>query len=353
MATAVAPVRVDEGRRDAVTVALGAWLLVGLFLDGYMHTTRVGQLESFFTPWHGVLYTGFVASAVWISLPMLRTRGPLPVRLAALPDGYAAGALGAVIFAMGGMGDSVWHTLFGIEVDLEALLSPAHLLLLAGAMLILTTPARAAWRRPGSRPAFAAFLPALLSVTLATLLVSFFFMYASGLYEFHATAAFAREFEPGSPLAAHPWLEEVLSGAGVVARLATTVILMVPALLLLRRWTPPRGAFTVLFTIYAAFMLVLNDFRLPEMMVAGLVTGVVADLLVARSRPSPQRPGVLRAFAVVVPATLWLAHFGLLAAGGNLGWPFVLWGGVVLFGAGTGYALSLLAVPPPLPADAA
>jgi hypothetical protein len=47
----------------------------------------------------------------------------------ALSAGYGLSLLGALIFIVGIMGDLVWHTLFGIEVDLVALLSPTHLLL--------------------------------------------------------------------------------------------------------------------------------------------------------------------------------------------------------------------------------
>lgn len=333
--------------RDAVMAALAAWLLAGLLLDGYVHNTSGEQLENFFTPWHGVLYSGFAASALWIALPLLRHHGRLRARFGALPDGYALGLLGAAIFAVGGMLDAVWHSILGIEVDLEALLSPPHLLLLAGAMLVVTTPARAAWRRVGDSSSLRAFMPALVSVTLATLLVGFFFMYSSGLYDFHATARFAHLFDPGGELVDFAFLEEILVGFGVVARLATTVILMVPALLILHRWTPPRGTFTVLFTTYAAFMLVLGDaFQQSELMIAGVAAGLAADVLVAWLRPSTNRPKALRAFSAAVPAVLWITHFGLLAAAGNLGWSFVVWGGVVLFAAGAGYALSLLAAPP-------
>lgn len=326
--------------------------MVGLLVDGYVHNTRGDQLESFLTPWHGLLYSGFLASALWITWPMFRASGSHRERLAALPDGYAAGAMGAVIFGIGGFADSVWHSILGIELDLEALVSPPHLVLFAGAMLILITPARAAWRRPGATDhTLRAFMPALMSVTLATLLVAFFFMYASGLYDFHATTMFATFFEPGGRFADDPFLQEVLNGSGVVARVLTTAFLMIPALLMLRRWSPPRGTFTVLFTTYTAFMLVLENFAIPAMVAAGCLTGVVADVLVARLDPRPDRPTAIRLFAAAVPATLWLLHFGVLAVVGVLGWPFVFWGGTVLFGAGTGYALSLLIAPPSLPSE--
>lgn len=344
--TTAAVTGVRTRSRDGLTILFGAWLMIGLFVDGYVHNTRGEQLESFFTPWHGLLYSGFVAAALWITAPMFRAQGSIRERLAALPDGYAGGALGAFVFGVGGLADSIWHSVFGIEVDVEALLSPPHLVLFAGAMLILTTPARAAWRRSGRSQSLRGFLPALGSITLATLLVGFFFMYSSGLFDFHATAEFAALFADGARFAEHPFLFEVMAGFGVVARLFTTAVLMIPALVILRRWDPPRGTFTVLFTSYGAFMVVLETFRLPEMVAAAALTGVVADVLVARLAPRPDRPHAVRAFAAVVPAVLWLAHFALLAIAGNLGWPFELWGGVVIFAAGAGYLLSLLAVPP-------
>lgn len=37
---------------------------------------------------------------------------------------------GAFIFGLGGFGDMIWHTVFGIEVGTNALFSPTHLMLL-------------------------------------------------------------------------------------------------------------------------------------------------------------------------------------------------------------------------------
>lgn len=347
MATATIETTTRTGTRDGVTAMLSGWLMLGLLVDGYMHNARGEQLESFFTPWHGLLYSGFLATAVWILWPLQAARGPVRDRVATLDPGYALGAVGAVVFAVGGFADAVWHSMFGIEVDLEALLSPPHLVLLAGAMLVVTTPARAAWlRRDDDAPGLRAFAPALASVTLATLLAAFFLMYVSGLFDFHATADFVAAFAPGGVLVEQPFLQEVLTAFGVAARLLTTVLLVVPVLLLVRRWVLPMGSLTILCTAYAVFMLVLGEFRLPEMVAAGVVAGVVGDVLIARTGPGPDRVGAVRVLATTVPAVLWGAHFVLLAVAGNLGWPFLLWGGTVLLAAGTGYGLSLLAVPP-------
>jgi hypothetical protein len=53
-------------RQDLVTVLLATWLIGGLGLDGWAHSTLEGRVESFFTPWHAVFYTGWTATALWV-----------------------------------------------------------------------------------------------------------------------------------------------------------------------------------------------------------------------------------------------------------------------------------------------
>ncbi|HSE45781.1 MAG TPA: hypothetical protein VLA89_10700 [Gemmatimonadales bacterium] len=60
--------------------------------------------------------------------PRARKDGPQR----ALPVGYGLSGLGALIFAAGGMTDLIWHTIFGIEAHVEALLSPTYLVLALG-----------------------------------------------------------------------------------------------------------------------------------------------------------------------------------------------------------------------------
>jgi hypothetical protein len=58
--------RPTNERTDLITVLLGTWLMLGLFLDGYAHTNFIDELESFLTPWHAVFYSGFIATALWV-----------------------------------------------------------------------------------------------------------------------------------------------------------------------------------------------------------------------------------------------------------------------------------------------
>src|SRR3546814_9496965 len=59
-------------RERTVAVAFGIWMVVGLFLDGWAHDNN--KPESFFTPWHGVLYSGFAAATLAAVLVAARSR---------------------------------------------------------------------------------------------------------------------------------------------------------------------------------------------------------------------------------------------------------------------------------------
>src|SRR6266508_5887602 len=146
-----APARV-RWRDDLVTVALAAWLMLGLFLDGWAHNTRP-QMETFFTPWHAAFYSGFAATAAWMVWLVWTRRRAGGTWRASVPAGYGLGLAGLAVFVLSGLGDLSWHLAFGIEQDIAALLSPTHLGLFTGGFLISTTALRSAWAGSRSRPA--------------------------------------------------------------------------------------------------------------------------------------------------------------------------------------------------------
>lgn len=51
---------------DRVAAALSGWLVGGFLLDVWAHHNLPSTLETFFTPWHGVLYSGFLAVAAFL-----------------------------------------------------------------------------------------------------------------------------------------------------------------------------------------------------------------------------------------------------------------------------------------------
>ena len=73
-------------RFDRTMVLLCSWLILGLYIDGWAH--RHHQIETFFTPWHAILYSGLlaVASLVLVMLYKNRSQG-YPWR-STMPVGY-------------------------------------------------------------------------------------------------------------------------------------------------------------------------------------------------------------------------------------------------------------------------
>src|SRR5262245_6998021 len=118
----VRPVAAAGVRFDWLFVAVSSWLVGGGALDVWAHF-HVPQLETFFTPWHGVLYSGALALMVLVVFTVTRNRLAGAAWSRAMPAGYGLSLVGLGVFFAAGAGDALWHTLLGIEVDLEALVS--------------------------------------------------------------------------------------------------------------------------------------------------------------------------------------------------------------------------------------
>jgi hypothetical protein len=65
-----------SSREHLITVLLAVWMTAGIFIDGWAHI-NIPRLETFFTPWHAVFYSGFLATAGWVVYQAVRrTSGP-------------------------------------------------------------------------------------------------------------------------------------------------------------------------------------------------------------------------------------------------------------------------------------
>jgi len=329
--------RLDERPRatwrdNLITLVLALWMEAGGLLDGWAHT-NIPELETFWTPWHAVYYSGFGATAAWVGLLALRHWQRGRRGLAAVPVGYGLGLVGAVSWPVVGGLDALWHTVFGIERGPEVLLSPTHLLLGLSELLLLTSPLRAAWADPASprAPRFGAFFPALLSATLAAQVVAFFLMYAMAFLQLFAA----------------PEVTQAVS-----AVLITNLLLVGTMLLLLRRWQTPLGSFALLFCAQAALLNVVVNFAAWPSVPIALAGGLAADLLVRALRPTPARPAAFRGVAVLTSLALWSIYMVSLSVAGILGWSPPLLAGAVTLPAGSSFALALLMAPPPVPVAA-
>ncbi|HEV3353929.1 MAG TPA: hypothetical protein VG076_13460 [Acidimicrobiales bacterium] len=330
MGAATGAGRVDDTarrfpRQSAAVVVFGTWMIVGLFLDGWSHNHQ--RPETFFTPWHGVLYSGFLVGVAWFWLEQ---------RSAHAEPGLVGGRLtgvGFTIFAAAAVGDFVWHTLFGIERNIAALLSPTHLLLMTGGLLLVTAPVRDAWARPSRAAGWRELWPVVGSLTLTVALVLFFLQYLSAFRSVVVAQPAGTSFR---------YFVETAEIRTISSVLVTNAVLMGAVLFTIRRWRPPPGAFTVLFTMTAVAMSGLDSFGRLPLALCAVTGGLVADVLVLGRSPT-------RVIAGVTPAVLWLSYFVVFKLAYNLPWTIHLWLGTVLLASLSGLGLSLLSAPPAMP----
>jgi hypothetical protein len=332
---------------DLVTLLLTAWLIGGLFLDGWAHNTRP-QLETFFTPWHAVFYSGFAAIAAWICWSVWRRRG--------VPAGYGPALVGVTIFLVSGVGDMLWHLAFGIERDIAALLSPTHLGLFTGAFLIVTAPLRSQWADPatgrGHRPGLVRLLPAVGSVALAGSLCAFIFMYLHPLYDNDVSLGRQAFLQVDFTTAQYGYVSRENIVAGVPGFMISTVFLFAPLLFLLRRWQVPAGAAVVVLGLQSLLMQALTGFQDVGLAELGLIGAVAVAVLLRLLDPSPSTIGRVRLFCAVGPALFWGIYFaGIGLNDHGLGWSGEVWGGTLVWSGLTMLALTLLMWPPATTAD--
>ena len=317
---------------------LGMVFAGGLFLDGWAHTHgRVDQ--SFLTPWHAVLYSAWLLNFLTLAGVALLGRSRGYSWREALPGGYWLSLLGLGLWFIGGPGDLIWHTLFGIEENINALYSPTHLLLASGGVLAMSGAFRAVWARKETARGLLAQLPMLLSLSATLGVLTFFVQYAHPVSN---PWGLGRQFVP-----------DIYQMAGVLSWMVSTAILMGTLLLAMRRWRLAPGALTLIFALNAFAMgFLAGRYPLELVLLFGLV-GLLIDGLYQALKPQPSRPDAVRLFAFLVPVLLSGSFF---VAGGltvGVAWSIHLAAGTVFLTGIVGIFLSLLVVPPAVPLEAA
>jgi hypothetical protein len=325
---------------DLVSALLGAWLIAGFFLDTWAHL-HVGQIESVITPWHAVLYSGYLALTLWTLELVRRRHVPGSPWASAVPIGYGVGLIGLVVFAIGGAADLIGHVLFGFEKSLGAWIAPFHLLVFTGIGLAALSPFRAAWARPDrGGGSLDWFVPAVLPLALTTALVcqvmGFLTLFQSSLPTL-SRAELVRAQVVGLSYA-------TVQSAALGQIFVTGLFLTGPVLLILRRWRPPNGTMTILFGVIAGLLGIVHNFAPKGPLVAAVLTGVAADGLVRILRPTDRAWGH-RVIAMAVPGVLASLYLAALAARKPLPWEGNVLGGAILIAMIGGLALSALIRP--------
>jgi hypothetical protein len=295
---------------DRVTTLFVTWLFIGVFADFWAHK-NLAPAETIITPWHAVLYSGFAATAAWI-LHLIDRRDGRGWRQGT-PVGYSGALVGIVLTAAAAVTDLTWHTVFGAEQGIDALVSPPHLTLFTGFTLIAMAPVASVAHRPGRVRSASELAPAIAGVTFVTslwmLVVRFLALFQNDL----------------APVSQEP--------TGVARMVVTTTLLTAAIVYVVRRWDPPLGAMGSLTLGVVLAVGVTDEFHAARAILAGVAAAVAIEVLFLGVRPRLHermvRVAVAGASAAVLAAT-WLAAYALQS---DQGWhPASLAGSVTLCG---------------------
>ena len=328
-------------RLDWIMALISCLIVFGLYIDGWAHNH--GQVDdSFFTPWHALLYGSVAVAGLVLILTHFRNVNRGYRWKKALPAGYTLSLIGFFAFGAGGAADMVWHEAFGFEESIEALISPSHLFLALTGLLIMTGPIRSLWGRE-SDGSWSSVAPIVLCFTAVTSVFTFFNAYAP----------------IGGDLIVltgpRPDPHNLYDVAGIVPFVIQSNILLGALLFMTRRWRLPFGAMTLFLVLNS---LLMTWYRVGESgefifaLSAGAV-GLLCDNLYQRYGFSDTNR--LRFFAFIMPfaysmGVMLMTHIlGTSVWGsGGLWWLIHMWLGVPVLAGAFGYGLSLLLRAPAL-----
>ncbi|WP_433794871.1 hypothetical protein [Actinoplanes sp. CA-252034] len=237
-------------RERWVLLVASAWLVIGLQLDAYAHATTP-ELETFWTPWHGVLYSGIAASGFTL-LWIMRSRLPgIPTyrSVLALPNALRLPLAGMAFLLVGGGVDTLWHNIWGIERDMEIFVSPSHEFIILGMALVAMGPTLMLAAVPGERLGVSGGFLVGVSTLFAVLPVHIYSLHASSI-GFRHLGSGNEEIPIFSPDA------QLVHGY-----IVSTILLLLPFIVIGRRWPLPLGLPSVLVAIIAVLMHLMFDSR--------------------------------------------------------------------------------------------
>jgi hypothetical protein len=308
-------------RSETVYVGLATLIVIGGYVDAWAHRHLASTLETFFTPWHGLLYGAALATSAWLGIEILAARRAIGSWRSAVPLGYELAVVGVVVVFAGGVGDMLWHTVFGIEVSVDALLSPTHLLLAGGFLLVVGAPARA-WLihpEPG-RPVAPA---AILSVALAVASIAFITQYLDPFADYWPAA----RPEPGLTI-------------GMASILLQSVVLA-GGLVVLQSLGPLRlGSIVAVVGLPALAAAAVGDTWLA---VPPALIGAAAGEVVVTARDGVVSRSLLRWLVALVLAATWATYMLVLGVEYGLTWSVHAIVGAVVLGAAAGFLVTQLA----------
>lgn len=321
---------------DFLVSVCSLWSACGFLLDTWAHGHV--PVENFFTPSHAVAYSGILTGALVIAIYAMRRE---------IPQSYRMPLFGIPIFILAGVGDLAWHQLLGIEQGVDAVLSPTHMCLGLGILLISSGPVVSALRNRSELRTLADQLPLVFALAAWMELIHFGTAYA---------------FDPGAgrtdaPPAIGAFTPDYLTalsigyyklGTGVLIVLFQSALMAGFGLFAATRFPLRPGALTLLYLLgnFATAAAFTNDTPLLGTVLAmSLAAGITGDLIVARTRSMSSGGAGYRVLGTAVPAVYFATYFILTMAVDRLWWDWNVTLGAIIWAAGTGLALALLAQP--------
>lgn len=231
----------------------------------------------------------------------------------AIPAGYGPSVVGLALMAAGGVGDMLWHILFGIEQALSAALSPTHLLLFFAGSLAFLGPVRALAARGGG---------ASLGEELPALLGFVYFLTGAGfLTEWTMRIVAGASLAPGLRFAhADPALLSELAfyllAYGILTFVVRGMLLAGVALYVGRTFPVHPGALTLVFGLSAGFTTLMRAGADPLALTLSpaICAGLIADLTIALLQPGRGPLWRLQVLGFIVPCTFVAVNLAVVGS---------------------------------------
>jgi len=297
---------------DWLMAIAGVGVVGGLYIDGHAHLFQ--PVESFFTPWHAMMYGGSVFAVAVFGVTIVRNMRAGYDLWHSVPPGYQQTLAALPLMFVGGALDMWWHSIYGFEQRLDTLVSPTHMILFVGMFFIFGGPLRAGLLRGTAARSLIDQLPMLISLAMAI-----------GVVQFVTQIAFYPEaLMVDRPLSTHPgaydenqltimvftYYRQIL---GALVIIWQSLLLSGTMLYLALNVRLYAGALFT-FAIFEKALLTGSISRWPsEMLLVTLcsaLTGIVAEMLYARG-VSCERPNTVRLFGAASPLAFYCAYFAL------------------------------------------
>lgn len=325
-------------------VFVTGWWIAGGYTDMWAHA-HIPELETFFTPWHGVFFTGFLSTATLFVVTAIQNHRKGSPWESSLPRVYLVSLLGMAGFFVGGTADMLWHIAFGIEKDLAIIISPPHIIIAVSSMTVTMSICRIIWSADG-HPAGTPRYILILLLAYMTMAFNYMLDYFNPFAFPYMAKSFAesRLYTPQiGDVVVTPRLAEILGFGNVVL---FTAFFMGVILMSVRYWRPPFGTFTVVFILNVTAVILAYG-RYYWFIATAAVAGLLADLIYHHVVPRyPEHHRGVRLFAFAVPVILFSGYALTILATDRTIWSWEMWGGTILISGLVGYLLTYLTFPP-------